>query len=71
MLKTIRDLRRAIGSYIENQPSRPGRGPLTMQDLADKAEECQARIRQLGYTWDNERGLWRAPIEGSNHRENR
>jgi hypothetical protein len=62
-MPTIRDLRREIDRYINLQPRRKGRGPLVMDDVADSAEACQRRIEAMGYQWDSERMLWRAPIQ--------
>jgi hypothetical protein len=59
MRNPLKQLRQEIDAYMRDQPGK--RGPLTMQDVYESALECQARINALGYEWDNQRGLWRAP----------
>jgi len=53
----LRDLRNQITDYM--------RQGLIMQDIKQSAKECQRRIEKLGYKWDSERMLWRAPEKGS------
>jgi hypothetical protein len=59
--RTIAYLRQEIDAYIRGQSVRPGFGPLVMQDVADSATACEARIERMGYRWDRVRFLWRAP----------
>jgi hypothetical protein len=59
--RTIAYLRQEIDRYIRGQSVRPGFGPLVMQDVADSATACEARIERMGYRWDRVRLLWRAP----------
>ena len=54
---TLRTLRADIEQYIVDA------GGFEMADLREKAEACQAEIEELGYTWDDQRALWRAPTE--------
>ena len=57
----LRKFRREIDSYIRNQPRRAGLSPLTMEDVYESAVDCQRGIEAMGYRWDRERMLWRAP----------
>ena len=51
----LSDLRKQIAEYMKQG--------LIMLDVKASAEECQARIEAMGYEWDSERMLWRAPEE--------
>jgi hypothetical protein len=61
MTRPLSVLRQEIDRYIRGQSVRPGFGPLVMQDVADSATACEARIERMGYRWDLSRLLWRAP----------
>lgn len=49
----LRDLRNQITEYMQQG--------LIMEDIRDSAQACQKRIAAMGYQWDSERMLWRAP----------
>ena len=49
----LSELRKQITEYMKQGT--------VMQDVKVSAEECQERIEKLGYRWDSERMLWRAP----------
>ena len=61
-VKTLASLRREIDHFMRSQPHAKEFGPLAMQDLAKQAVKAQKRIEKLGYKWDAERELWRAPV---------
>lgn len=48
-------LRREIAEYIR------AAGGIEMPDLRASAEACERRIEAMGYRWDFNRMLWRAP----------
>ena len=61
-VNTLASLQREIYQFMRSQPHSKEYGPLAMQDLAKRAVEAQERIEKLGYRWDPERELWRAPV---------
>lgn len=58
-----RTLRKEIESYIRTA------GGFEMPDLRANAEACQRRIEALGYEWDYQRELWRAPEKKSRKKQ--